>query len=111
MFASKIELSEDSSRARVVREVDSGRETMEVSLPAVITTDLRLNEPRYVALPAIIKARSKPFEKIEASLLGERPSTRINILKLESPPVRKSGRKVGSVDELILALREEARVI
>lgn len=110
-FASRIELSADGSKATVTREVDAGRETIEVSLPAVITTDLRLNEPRYVALPAIIKARSKPFERIESVELGGRPPSRIQILKLETPPPRKPGRKVGSVDELLLALREEARVI
>lgn len=110
-FASKLDLSADGSKATVSREVDAGRETLQVSLPAVITTDLRLNEPRYVALPAIIRARSKPIDKIESSELGARPTARIKTIKLESPPSRKAGRKVGSVDELITALREEARVI
>lgn len=110
-FASKIEISSDGARARITREVDAGRETLEVTLPAVITTDLRLNEPRYVALPAIIRARAKPLERIPASDLGARPPAAITILKQETPPPRKPGRKVGSVDELITALREEARVI
>jgi electron transfer flavoprotein beta subunit len=110
-FASKIELSADNRSARVVREVDAGRETLDVDLPAVLTTDLRLNEPRYVALPAIIKARGKPVDRIPSAELGERPAARIRILKMEAPPARKAGRKVGSVDELIRALREEARVI
>ncbi len=110
-FASKLDLSPDGTKAKVSREVDAGRETLEVTLPAVITTDLRLNEPRYVALPAIIRARNKPFERIESSDLGVRPPARIRTIKLETPPPRKAGRKVASVDELITALREEARVI
>jgi electron transfer flavoprotein beta subunit len=110
-FASKIEISPTGDSATVTREIDSGRETLRVKLPAVITADLRLNEPRYVALPAIIKARSKPIQRIEASELGVRPTSRIRILKLESPPPRKPGRRVGSVQELITALREEAGVI
>jgi electron transfer flavoprotein beta subunit len=110
-FASALALSSDGSSARVTREVDAGRETLEVRLPAVITTDLRLNEPRYVALPAIIKARSKPVRKVESSELGGRPAARITVTKLESPPARKAGHKVGSVDELAAALRDEAKVI
>ncbi|HLK60589.1 MAG TPA: electron transfer flavoprotein subunit beta/FixA family protein [Chthonomonadaceae bacterium] len=110
-FASQIELAPDGSRARVTREVDSGRETLEVALPAVITTDLRLNEPRYVALPAIIKARNKPLQRLEASELGPRPQPRVIVQSLEAPPPRKAGRRVGSVDELITALREEAKVL
>jgi len=110
-FASAIELSADAQVARVTREVDAGRETLEVTLPAVITTDLRLNQPRYVALPAIIKARAKPLQRIEAAELGARPEARVTILQLETPPPRRAGRKVGSVDELIAALRDEAKVI
>lgn len=110
-FASQITLAADGASARVVREVDAGRETLEVRLPAVVTTDLRLNEPRYVALPAIIKARSKPLDRIPASELGTRPPARIAVKKLETPPPRKAGRKVNSVDELVSALRDEAKVI
>lgn len=110
-FASSLSLSSDGSSARVTREVDAGRETLEVRLPAVITTDLRLNEPRYVALPAIIKARSKPVRKVESSELGGRPAARVTVVKMETPPARKAGRKVTSVDELITALRDEAKVI
>jgi len=110
-FASKLELSTDGARATVTREVDAGRETLEVTLPAVITTDLRLNEPRYIALPAIIRARSKPLEKIESRDLGPRPEARITLLRMETPPPRKAGRRVGSVDELIGALRNESKVI
>lgn len=110
-FASALTLSADGTRARVTREVDTGRETLEVTLPAVVTTDLRLNQPRYVALPAIIKARTKPLERLPVGELGVRPPARVTVLKLETPPPRKAGRKVGSVDELITALREEAKVI
>jgi len=108
-FASKIELSD--GKATVEREVDAGRETLEVTLPAVITTDLRLNEPRYVALPAIIRARNKPIDRIDESELGSIPASRIRVLKLEVPAARKAGRKVADVDSLITALKEEARVI
>ena len=110
-FASKIEVSSDGTKAAVTREVDAGRETLEITLPAVITADLRLNEPRYIALPAIIKARSKPLQKIESAELGPRPPARLSVLRLETPPPRKPGRRVGTVDELITALREEAKVI
>ncbi|HZO89589.1 MAG TPA: electron transfer flavoprotein subunit beta/FixA family protein [Chthonomonadaceae bacterium] len=110
-FASAVEISADGAHARVTREVDAGRETLEVALPAVITADLRLNQPRYVALPAIIKARAKPLERLPASELGPCPPARVHVLKLETPPPRKPGRKVHSVDELIAALRDEARVI
>jgi electron transfer flavoprotein beta subunit len=110
-FASQVTLSADGTSARVVREVDAGRETIEVALPAVVTVDLRLNEPRYVALPAIIKARSKPLDRLPASELGTRPPVRVTVRRLETPPPRKAGRKVGSVDELVSALRDEAKVL
>ncbi len=110
-FVSKIELAPDGIRARVTREVDAGRETLLVTLPAVVTTDLGLNEPRTLALPAILKARTKPLERIGAAELGPRPPAGMSVLKLETPPPRKAGRNVGSVDELIAALRDEARVI
>ena len=107
-FASAVTLS--GSTVRVVREVDAGREILELTLPAVITTDLRLNQPRYIALPAIIKARSKPLQRLEVGELGPRPASRLKIVALTMPPPRKAGRKVGSVDELIAALREEGKV-
>ena len=110
-FASQIELASDAGSARVTREVDSGRETLQVALPAVITADLRLNEPRYVALPAIIKARSKPLQRLDVSELGSRPQARVIVHSLEAPQPRKPGRRVNSVQELIAALRDEARVI
>ena len=108
-FASKVEV--EGGVARVTREVDGGLETLALTLPAIITTDLRLNEPRYIALPAIIKARGKTIDRIESSQFGTRPEARITVVKLESPPTRKAGRKVANVDELIHALRDEARVI
>jgi electron transfer flavoprotein beta subunit len=104
-FASSVELAPDETRARVTREVDAGRETLEVTLPAVITADLRLNEPRYVALPAILKARSKPMTRIPASELGMRPAAKIHITGLETPPQRKAGRRIDSVDELATIIR------
>ena len=110
-FASNISFAIDGACAEVVREVDAGRETVGVNLPAVITVDLRLNEPRYVALPAIIKARNKPVDRILSTELGTRPISKQRIVRLASPPVRKAGRKVANVDELISSLRDEARVL
>ncbi|WP_394795528.1 electron transfer flavoprotein subunit beta/FixA family protein [Armatimonas sp.] len=108
-FASQLTL--EPGHAVVVREVDAGRETVRVTLPAVVTVDLRLNEPRYVALPAILKARSKPLEQLTSEELGGAPETRIEVLEIFSPPLRKAGRRVASVDALLTALREEARVL
>ncbi len=101
-FAAKVERAE--AALRVTRETDSGDETLELPLPAVVTTDLRLNEPRYIALPGIIKARSKPLEK-KARYTSATPKTRVT--KMEAPLARQAGRKVGSVDELVAALREK----
>jgi len=100
-FAAKIELKPGT--AEVTRETDDGDETLEVDLPAVITADLRLNEPRYIALPGIIKARSKPLDRRQRASTGM-PKSRI--VKVEAPPARQAGRKVGSVDELVSALRD-----
>jgi len=100
-FASKLTLSD--GKATVVRETDSGEETLSFALPGVVTTDLRLNEPRYVALPGIIKARSKPLSK-RGRATSQTPKTRTT--RYESPAARPPGRIVGSVDELISALRE-----
>jgi electron transfer flavoprotein beta subunit len=108
-FASQLTL--EPAHAVVVREVDAGRETVRVTLPAVVTVDLRLNEPRYVALPAIIKARSKPLERLCADDFGGVLPARIQVVELFAPPTRKAGRKVASVDELLTALREEAQVL
>lgn len=101
-FASKLELG--AGKATVTRETDTGTETLEIPLPAVVTTDLRLNEPRYIALPGIIKARSKPLERRPAQTT---PRLRTRVLKVEAPPSRAAGRKVANVDELILALKEK----
>jgi electron transfer flavoprotein beta subunit len=100
-FASKVSVS--GGAVTVIRETDSGEETLELPLPAVVTADLRLNQPRYIALPGIIKARSKPLER-RATSVNAVPKTRT--VKLELPPVRQSGKKVGSVDELITALKD-----
>ena len=100
-FACKVELVQGS--VRVARETDTGEETLDVPLPAVVTTDLRLNEPRYIALPGIIKARSKPLSRQPRATTAA-PKTRT--IRLEPPPSRPPGRRVGSVDELVAALRE-----
>lgn len=104
-FASKVEI--DGNRASVTRETDSGQEKLAFGLPAVITTDLRLNEPRYVALPGIIKARTKPLEKLTLAELGVVAECRLEVVSLSSPEARSAGRRVGSVDELLEALRSE----
>ena len=113
-FASKIELAEGQAQggqALVTREVDGGLETVALTLPAIITTDLRLNEPRYASLPNIMKARKKPLETITPADLGVDPSPRLTTLRVSEPPTRKAGVKVGSVAELLDKLRNEAKVI
>ena len=108
-FASKIELNEKIMQ--VTREVDEGLETLEINLPAVVTCDLRLNEPRYASLPNIMKAKKKPIEQLVAKDLGIDISNRIQQLKVEEPPKRKGGIKVASVAELVSKLKNEAKVI
>jgi len=110
-FASKVELAPDQKSAKVTREVDGGLETLDVPLPAVVTADLRLNEPRYASLPGIMKARKKEMKEIPVAELGIDVAPRLKILKLEAPPKRTGGRKVGSVQELVQALHNEAKVI
>jgi electron transfer flavoprotein beta subunit len=110
-FASKVELGGDQKSAQVTREVDGGLETLGIPLPAVITADLRLNEPRYASLPGIMKARKKELKEIPVAELGVDTAPRTKILKLETPPKRSGGRKVGSVQELVKVLHEEAKVI
>jgi electron transfer flavoprotein beta subunit len=95
----------------VTREVDGGLETIELKLPMVITTDLRLNEPRYASLPNIMKAKKKPIEQITPEALGVDPAPRLVTLKVEEPAKRQGGKKVASVAELVEKLRTEARVI
>jgi len=108
-FASKIQLKEKS--IEITREVDEGLETIEANLPAVVTCDLRLNEPRYASLPNIMKAKKKPIEQIDVNTLGVDVTNRITQLKVEEPPKRKGGVKVTSVAELVNKLKNEAKVI
>jgi len=110
-FASKLELAADQKSARVTREVDGGLETLAIPLPAVVTADLRLNEPRYASLPGIMKARKKEMKEIPVADLGIDVTPRLKILKLETPPKRTGGRKVRSVQELVQVLHSEAKVI
>jgi electron transfer flavoprotein beta subunit len=108
-FASKVELTGD--RCSVVREVDGGLETIAFPLPAVITTDLRLNEPRYASLPGIMKARKKPLNEIAVDSLGVDLAPKLKLKTLAAPPKRQAGRKLGSVQELVAALHTDAKVI
>jgi electron transfer flavoprotein beta subunit len=108
-FASKVKIAD--GKAEVTREVDGGLETISVKLPAVITADLRLNEPRYVTLPNIMKAKKKPLETLKADALGVDVSPRVAMLKVEEPPKRKAGVKVPDAKTLVEKLRNEAKVI
>jgi electron transfer flavoprotein beta subunit len=108
-FASKIEIV--GEKCTVVREADGGLETIAFPLPAVITADLRLNEPRYASLPGIMKARKKPLADIAADSLGVDLAPKLKIKTLKAPDKRQAGRKVGSVDELVEVLHTEAKVI
>ena len=108
-FASKIGIKDKV--LEVVREVDEGLETIEVIIPAIVTCDLRLNEPRYASLPNIMKAKKKPIEQLNASDLGVDTKSRIEQIKVEEPPKRKSGIKVANVAELVQKLKNEAKVI
>jgi electron transfer flavoprotein beta subunit len=110
-FASKVKLADDKGSAVVTREVDGGLEDIQVQLPAVITADLRLNEPRYASLPGIMKARKKELKEIPIAELGVDLTPRVKILKLEPPPKRQAGKKVESVQELVSLLHTEAKVI
>jgi electron transfer flavoprotein beta subunit len=108
-FASKVKIAD--GKAEVTREVDGGLETIAVKLPAVITSDLRLNEPRYVTLPNIMKAKKKPLETLKPDALGVDVSPRLTTLKVEEPPKRKAGVKVPDAKTLVEKLRNEAKVI
>lgn len=110
-FASKIVLTAAADSAEVTREIDGGLETIRVTLPAVITTDLRLNEPRYPSLPGIVKAKKKPLEEIPLSSLVPDAAPKTKIRKLAMPPTRKAGAKVQSVEELVSKLQNEAKVL
>jgi electron transfer flavoprotein beta subunit len=102
-FASKIEIGDD--KATVTREVDGGLQTIEIKLPAVVTTDLRLNEPRYASLPNIMKAKKKPLDKKSPTDFGVSTAPRLKVLKTEEPGGRKAGVKVKSVEELVASLK------
>jgi electron transfer flavoprotein beta subunit len=108
-FASKVEVAD--GKAKVAREVDGGLETVEVTLPAVVTTDLRLNEPRYVTLPNIMKAKKKPLETVKPADLGVDVAPRLKTLKVSEPPKRGAGVKVPDVATLVDKLKNEAKVI
>jgi electron transfer flavoprotein beta subunit len=108
-FASKLQLEADS--AKVTREVDGGLETIEVKLPAVMTTDLRLNEPRYASLPNIMKAKKKTIEQIAPGALSVDITPRLTVLQVSEPQKRQGGKKLGSVEELVEKLMNEAQVI
>ncbi|HEY5082619.1 MAG TPA: electron transfer flavoprotein subunit beta/FixA family protein [Bauldia sp.] len=108
-FASKIVI--EDSMATVTREIDGGHETLRLPLPAVVTTDLRLNEPRYASLPNIMKAKRKPIEEMTAADLGVDTSPRLTVVKVTEPPARRAGVKVASVAELVERLRNEAGVL
>jgi len=108
-FASKMTV--DGSVAQVTREVDGGLETLSVNLPAVVSVDLRMNEPRYVTLPNIMKAKKKPLETVKPADLGVDPTPRLKTLKVAEPPSRKAGIKVPDVAALVAKLKGEAKVI
>ena len=108
-FASKINVKD--GKLEVVREIDEGLETIEIATPAIVTCDLRLNEPRYASLPNIMKAKKKPIEQLNASDLGVDVAPKIQQIKVEEPPKRKTGIKVSSVAELVQKLKNEAKVI
>ncbi len=108
-FASKVTI--EGEAAQVTREIDGGLETLSVKLPAIVTTDLRLNEPRYVTLPNIMKAKKKPLENVTPDSLGVDITPRLKTLKVTEPPKRSAGQKVKSVEELVEKLKNEAKVI
>ena len=108
-FASKVEL--DGDKARVTREVDGGLQTVELKMPAIVTADLRLNQPRYASLPNIMKAKKKPLDEKAPADFGADVAPRLKVLKTEEPGGRKAGVKVGSVAELVDKLKNEAGVL
>lgn len=110
-FASNINIQNDTKLVDVTREVDGGLETLQLKLPAVITADLRLNEPRYISLPNVMKAKRKPISVIPLEEFGISFSERLKVLKVTPPPVRSSGIKVNDAEELVDKLKNEAKVI
>jgi electron transfer flavoprotein beta subunit len=108
-FASEVNVQDD--KLQVTREVDGGLQTVELDMPAIVTTDLRLNEPRYASLPNIMKAKRKALDVVSPEDLGIAVSSNLSLLSVEPPPERQGGIKVSSVDELVEKLRSEAKVI
>ncbi|MFC5695891.1 electron transfer flavoprotein subunit beta/FixA family protein [Pseudomonas sp. GCM10022186] len=108
-FASKVEVASD--QVQVTREIDGGLQTVALKLPAIVTTDLRLNEPRYASLPNIMKAKKKPLDLVTPDALGVATASTVSILKVEAPAARSAGVKVKSVAELVDKLKHEAKVI
>jgi electron transfer flavoprotein beta subunit len=109
--ASKVEVNDGRTHLQVDKEVDAGIQQVKIPLPAVVTADLRLNEPRYATLPNLMKAKKKPMETIDAASTGVDLTPRLQILKVEEPPVRAGGKKVQNVDELLDKLKTEAKVL
>jgi electron transfer flavoprotein beta subunit len=110
-FVSKIEFLDNKTRARCTRETDAGLEVIVITLPAVITTDLRLNEPRYVSLPGLMKARRKPIEVLSGDQLGVTVQPLTTLLSTARPPRRPAGTRVESVDDLVTKLKQEAKAL
>ena len=110
-FASKVEFSDDKSEVSVTREVDGGLETIAFNLPGIVTTDLRLNEPRYASLPGIMKARKKELKEIPLAEAGASDSLQVETLNLVPPAVREAGKTVETVEELVELLHSEAKLI
>ena len=108
-FASEVNI--EGNRVEVTREIDGGLETLSAEMPAVVTTDLRLNEPRYASLPNIMKAKRKPLEEMDLESLGVSVEAKVNTIKVQSPPERQEGVKVETVDQLVDKLKNEAKVI
>src|SRR5882757_196695 len=110
-FVSKVEFLDNKTRARCTRETDAGLEVVSIDLPAVITTDLRLNQPRYVSLPGLIKARRRPIETLTCNQLGVTVRPLTTVLSIARPPRRAAGTRVESIEELMAKLRQEAKVL
>merc|ERR1712060_63501 len=109
--ASGVQVSEDKASVSVAKEVDSGIQDITMPLPAVITADLRLNEPRYATLPNLMKAKKKKMEVMDSAAMGVDLEPRLQIIRVEDPPQRAGGKKVDSVDDLLDKLKNEAKVL
>ena len=105
------QVSDDKTKLEVERETDNGTQVININMPSVVTTDLRLNEPRYATLPNIMKAKKKKIEKMKPGDLGVEITKHMEVLSVEEPPKRAAGIKVGSVDELVDKLKNEAKVL